>query len=232
MPTPRTSPVSDLAVPAPDDRPFRRRQLDAIDAWCVGRWWAVRVPLLLYFVVAWIGHAADPGYQSLFKGIDLGVHELGHYVFGPFGDVMAAWGGSLLQCLVPGIAMAMFLRQRDYFAITVALGWLGVNLFEVATYAADAVAMQLPLVTPGGGHPIHDWNYVLGALGWLRHTERIADIHRAGGHVAIAAGIAGGAWLCGKMLRTQLAKRPPRSLQSVAAARTGRYSRQGPTPRR
>jgi hypothetical protein len=199
-------PGLDEAVDAPDDRSFLRRRLDAVDAWCDGRWWAVRVPLLLYLVVAWLGHAADSNYQSLFKGIDLGIHELGHFVFQPFGDVMAAWGGSLLQCLVPCIAVPMFLRQRDYFAVAIAFGWLGVNLFEVATYAADAVAMQLPLVTPGGGHPIHDWNFVLGALGWLRHTELIAGLHRLGGHAALAIGVGGGAWLCAKMLRSQLAR--------------------------
>ena len=35
----------------------------------------------------------------------------------------------------------MFWKQRDLFAIAVAFAWLGTNLFEVATYAADARTM-------------------------------------------------------------------------------------------
>jgi hypothetical protein len=61
----------------------------------------------------------------------------------------------------------------------------------VATYAGDAVAMRLPLVTPGGGHPIHDWNYVLGALGWLRHTTGISDAIRLGAHASMLVGLGG-----------------------------------------
>ncbi len=88
------------------------------------------------------------------------------------------------------------------FAVAISIGWLGTNLFEVATYASDAVTMSLPLVTPGGGHPIHDWNYVLGDLGWLRHTETIGALHRAGGHWAMLACLVGGGWLCWKMLHS------------------------------
>ena len=69
-------------------------------------------------------------------------------------------------------------QQRDVFAVAFAWGWLATNLFEVATYAGDAVAMSLPLVTPGGGHAIHDWNYVLGAWGCGVFANDPADVAR------------------------------------------------------
>ncbi len=190
-------------------RPLWKRVLEDIDDWCQGRAWFVRAPLVLYFAYAWWRHASDPMYASLFKGMNLGIHELGHYVFAPFGEMMGAWGGSLFQCLVPLLAVPMFMRQRDYFAIFVALGWLGTNLFEVSTYSADAVAMKLPLVTPGGGHAIHDWNYILGAKGWLLHTETIAAVHRFAGHAMLALCVWGGVWVCVMMVRSRLDARGP-----------------------
>ena len=173
-----------------------------IHDWCQGRWWQLRVPLLLFFAWVWLQHSTNPEYQSVFKGLNLGIHELGHYVFAPFGDRMAAWGGSLLQCLVPLIGMAMFLKQRDYFAIAFAWGWLATNYFEVAPYVADAVKMQLPLVTPGGGHAIHDWNYLLGDLGWLRHTESLAALHWGVGHVCMVVCLAAMTYLIAEMMRS------------------------------
>ena len=169
-------------------------------AWCAGRLWQVRIPVLLYLVGVWLAYARDPRHQSIFSGINLGIHELGHVVFGPWNDVLAALGGSLLQCTAPLIAAVLFLRQRDYFAIAFALTWFGTNLFEVAAYAGDAVAMTLPLVTPGGGEPIHDWNYALATLGWLRHTQTIAAIHRGSAHLAMAVGLAFGGWLVTQMM--------------------------------
>ena len=166
---------------------------------CRGRRWWVRLPAIPFFAYVWLRHARDPSYHSVFGGLNLGVHELGHFVFAPFGDVLGALGGSLLQCLVPIVGMGMFLQQRDLFAVAFAWGWLATNLFEVATYAGDAVAMRLPLVTPGGGHAIHDWNYALGALGWLRHTDAIAHAIRAGGHLSMAIGLAGMTWLVAEM---------------------------------
>jgi hypothetical protein len=184
------------------------RLLDDVNRWCHGRWWHVRAPVPLFFAYTWLRHAQDPLYRSVFKGLNLGIHELGHYVFAPFGELMGAWGGSLLQCLVPLVAAAMFLRQRDYFAITFAWGWLATNWFEVSTYAADAVRMELPLVTPGGGHAIHDWNWILGDLGWLRYTDRIAELHRACGHACMIVCLVSMTWILGKMFRAAAAAAP------------------------
>lgn len=173
----------------------------SIESWCAGRLWQVRVPILLYFVGVWVADARDPMHQTLFKGVNLGIHEVGHVVFGRAGDILGALGGSLLQCLAPLFAGVMFARQRDWFAIAFCFGWLSTNLFEVATYAGDAVLKRLPLVTPGGGEPIHDWNYILASMGWLRATEEIAAAHRIAAHLSMAACLAFGTWLVLLMMR-------------------------------
>jgi len=178
-----------------------QRLVSDVRRWSDGRWWQVRIPVLLFLAWVWMRHTGDVEYQSIFKGLNLGVHELGHFVFAPFGDLMAALGGSLLQCLVPLIGMAMFIQQRDWFAVSFAWGWLGTSYFELTPYVGDAVRMQLPLVTPGGGHPIHDWNYILGDLGWLRHTDALAGAHLFAAHLCMAICVATMSWVLLEMFQ-------------------------------
>jgi len=166
------------------------------------RWWGWRLPFLLFFAYILVRHLADPYYQSLFKGLNLGIHELGHFVFGLMGEFIGTLGGTLLQCLVPIGSMFMFLRQRDFFAIAVCFGWLSTNLFDVATYAGDARAMELPLVSPGVGDVIHDWNYLLGQTGLLKADQTIAFLFRLGGVLTMLACLAAGGWLLWKMARS------------------------------
>ncbi|NNE44225.1 MAG: hypothetical protein HKN12_08440 [Gemmatimonadetes bacterium] len=213
---PATAPNRSAATPrgarSAIRRRIQRRRLatawtEEILGWCDGRWWALRVPVLVYLAYAWIRHTQLPTYQSLFKGLNLGIHELGHFVFAGLGEMPAVLGGSFLQCFVPILAIFMFLYQRDYFGIAFSFGWLGTNYFEVAVYAGDAVLKRLPLVTPGGGEPIHDWNYLLGNYGWLRHTETIAGAHAAMGHLCMALSLAAGGWLTWLMFRSALRRR-------------------------
>jgi hypothetical protein len=171
--------------------------------WTHGRYWQVRLPLLL-----WLGNILrrslrDPDYASLFAGLNLGIHELGHFIFAPLGEFMAMAGGSLLQCLAPVAAAWVFWRQEDFFGISVAWCWLGSNLFEVARYAADARSRLLPLVSPVSGDPIHDWNYLLGRAGLLRHDQAIAGLFRISATGCMLIGVGTGAWLLWKMYRPE-----------------------------
>ncbi len=161
--------------------------------------WSIRVPLLAWMAWIWGHHLSDPQYQSLIKGLNLGIHELGHIVFG-FGEFVSIAGGTLLQCLVPLVGMVMFVRQRDPFAVCFAFGWLGTNLFDVATYAADARAMELPLVSPFAGDEIgHDWNLMLGRSGWLAYDQAVAGFFRLLGHASFAVCLVGGGWVLWRM---------------------------------
>jgi len=120
-----------------------------------------------------------PLYQTIVKGLNLGIHELGHIVFAPFGEFMMFLGGSLLQCLVPVISVPMFYKQRDYYAIGISFGWLSTNLFDVATYVADARSRELMLVTPfGGGEAIHDWYWLLNRTNLLQYDHTLALLIR------------------------------------------------------
>lgn len=176
---------------------------DEVAAWCAGRSWLWRAPILLW--LAWIGlrHLADPLYDSLFGALNLGLHEAGHLLFSWLpGQFLAVAGGTLLQLAAPLMAAAMFIRQPDYFAVPVCGAWLGMNLYNVAAYMADARAQVLPLVTVGDGDCgaiCHDWTYLLDTFGLLRFDTALAWLVRVAAFVTLWASVAAGAWMLRKM---------------------------------
>jgi len=172
-------------------------------AWCKGRLPYFRLLLLVFFAYILIRHLGDSEYQSIFKPLNLGIHELGHVVFGIFGEFIGIAGGSLLQCLVPLASIAMFYSQRDYFAIAISFGWLSTNLFDVAVYLGDARAMDLPLVSPFAGDAIiHDWNYLLGAMGLLNADTTIAFLVRLAAIFSMLLCLIYGGWIIKQMFTT------------------------------
>jgi len=175
----------------------------AAEAWAAGRNPWIRLPLVAWLIWILARHLTDQDYVSLIGGLNLGIHELGHFVFSPFGEFLEAAGGTLLQIIAPLVGAAMFYRQRDWFAISFAIAWMGTNFLAIAPYAADARDRVLPLVTPGPGDPIHDWYYMLSRLGWLRFDDLIGRSLRMVGILAMGLGITAGAWLVWRMWQTR-----------------------------
>jgi hypothetical protein len=118
----------------------------------------------------------DPGF-ALVDNVNLPIHETGHIVFSPFGELITALGGTLFQLIVPAVFVGYFLRRRDQFAASIALWWVAENLWNIAVYVADAQAQELPLV--GGGE--HDWAFILAELDVLQQDARIAAMVRFAG---------------------------------------------------
>lgn len=190
----------------PDDWRERLDDLaDEVTGWCAGRSWLARAPLVLWF--AWIGvqHLADPLYQSLFGALNLGIHEAGHLLFSWFGLFLMVAGGTLLQLAAPVLSAVMFWRQPDYFALPICGAWLATSLYNVATYMADARAMELPLVTVGGGEPAvgHDWNYLLDTFGLLAYDTFLAGCVRLAAFVLLWGSLAIGCWMLYRMARAR-----------------------------
>jgi hypothetical protein len=198
MATPAESPVNPLV-----------RLRNEAAAWCAGRSAWIRLPLLLLFAYILVRHWIDADYHSFFFGLNFGIHEMGHYLFGYFGEFIGFAGGTLLQCLVPILSMALFFRQRDFFAIAICFGWLSTNLFYAGWYAADARAMAIPLLSPGGREVQHDWNYLLGAMGLLAWDRTIGFLFRAAASLAMLVCLAAGGWLLGVMIRLRGTLRVP-----------------------
>jgi hypothetical protein len=129
--------------------------------------------------------------------VNLPFHEAGHILFSPFGEFLTILGGSLLQVGVPVVCAVAFAGRDDWFSVAVCAWWAGESLVDLAPYIADARALQMPLLGGGTGAEVegHDWEAILGRLGWLHldHTLGLGA-HVAGSALMIAA-LAFGAWL-------------------------------------
>ena len=117
-------------------------------------------------------------------------HEAGHVLFAVFGRFLAVLGGSLFQFALPLALAGAFLSQHDSFGAAVCTWWAGQNLLDLAPYIADARALQLVLLGGKTGAEVegHDWEYLLGQLGWLRFDRTIGlGAHRLGLMIMAAA---------------------------------------------
>ena len=179
---------------------FGERRDDAL-AWCQGRSWTWRALLLAYLGYVACRSLTDSEYWNIFAGITLVVHEAGHVIFSPFGEILEAAGGSIMQVATPVIAALLFLRQHEYFGISVALAWLSMSLGNLAVYIGDARSQDLPLVSMGSGDPIHDWHFILGRYAMLGDDHGLARCTLFLGALALIAAVAWGAWLCAAMRR-------------------------------
>lgn len=176
-------------------RGLRDRLEPSVREWAAGRNWWVRAPVLLWLGWILVGYWNDPLHRTLFHGIDLAFHEVGHILWSPLGEFMGIAGGTLTQLLLPVAAGIVLYRQRDWFGVAFAVSWVGINCFEIAAYAGDALTRRLPLVSTGAGEPIHDWTYMLAELGLLRHTDLVAGAWLWAGRITLTAGVAFGGWV-------------------------------------
>jgi len=184
--------------------PFASWRDDARD-WARGRRWEWRLPLLFVLAYTALRGLTAPTAWSWWAGITLGVHELGHIVFAPFGRVVEAAGGSIAQVLAPLIVMWLMRRQRDWFGIAVGATWLAYSLANLATYIADARAQALPLVGLTD-QPEHDWNFLLGHFGVLGADQSLARVARLLSAAVLGGATVLGVWVCAQM-RTQAVRR-------------------------
>jgi hypothetical protein len=156
-------------------------------------WWA-RLGLLVLLAWSTWGFVRSPFNQALMDSVwhlpDLIFHEAGHILFMPFGQFLMSLGGSLFQCVLPVALAVVFLRQDNSFGAIVCAWWAGQNLVDVAPYIADARSLSLVLIGGRTGAEVegHDWEYILGELGWLHLDRTIGSwTYRIGVVVMLAA---------------------------------------------
>jgi hypothetical protein len=109
---------------------------------------------------------------DLLDDVNLAVHEAGHIVFGIFGDIPGALGGSLFQVLIPAVFAGYFFRSGQSFSGAMTLGWVAQSMVNVSIYIRDARAQELALL--GGENTIHDWWYLLINWDLLQSDQTIA----------------------------------------------------------
>jgi hypothetical protein len=97
--------------------------------------------------------AYDPSQWHLIDGVNLVIHEAGHLFFRPFGEFIMIAGGSLFQVIMPSLFVGYFCYQKQFYSAALVLFWVGESILNVSVYAADSIALQLPLL--GGQDSIH-----------------------------------------------------------------------------
>lgn len=134
--------------------------------------------------------------NSFLHRVNLIFHEAGHIIFMPFGRFITVLGGSLGQLIMPAIVTAVFLRQRNPFAASVGLWWIGQSLMDIAPYIYDARRGQMILLggVTGRDRPgYHDWTNILMELGWLEKDHSIAgSVDLIGALLMLLASLWGG----------------------------------------
>ncbi|WP_347989540.1 zinc ribbon domain-containing protein [Methylomonas sp. AM2-LC] len=124
---------------------------------------------------------ANAAGNSFLHMVNLPFHEAGHIIFRPFGAFITSLGGTLGQLLMPSICMGvLLLKNRDPFAASVALWWIGENFLDIAPYMNDARSGTLPLLGGNFGHSapygFHDWQYLLTESGLLVYDHTLAKM--------------------------------------------------------
>ena len=170
-----------LRLPEIEWKPVSRTQLYA---------WLVFYALLLLFL------GAHWGELTLFDNVHLPIHEGGHLLFGWLGETLGLWGGTLLQLLVPAALAAGFVARRELPGTVFCAFFFFHSLTGVATYMADALRQELPLVTVGAAadEAQHDWVRIFSSLGVLPHAIQIGNFTRLLAWAGMVGTLAWFAW--------------------------------------
>jgi hypothetical protein len=181
-----TSEMESLApVPLPDDIERRLTVYKAAGA------------LLLIAVWGWFALVRnDP--TPIFVYLNIAVHESGHVLFRPFGELTMLIMGSGFEVLFPlAVGVVFLIRKRDLVSAAVSWGWAASALASAATYIADADDGRLALLGATGPDTAGDWERILGEQFFdkVYLADSIAAKVRIAGYVLwlVALGLA--AWV-------------------------------------
>ena len=193
---PTALPIAEMPLPQivsdPDLRVAWLARAILLAGLAVWSWQFARVPMGVAVMDSWL-HLPN-----------LVFHEAGHVLFAFFGRFLTVLGGSLFQFALPLALAGVFLKQHDQFGAAVCTWWAGQNLLDLAPYIADARALQLVLLGGRTGAEVegHDWEYLLGQLGWLRFDRTLGlAAHRLGLLIMAAALIWGALYLARTRVR-------------------------------
>jgi len=136
--------------------------------------------------------------ESFLHLINLPFHEAGHIFFTPFGRFIQILGGTLGQLLIPIIVSGIFIYQRQPYAASVGVWWLGESFMDIAPYIDDARAGQLLLLGDVTGSEVedyHDWEGILSRLGLMQYDHALARAAFSLGVLVMLTALCWGAYI-------------------------------------
>lgn len=171
----------------------------------------------LLLIAVWGWFALVKGDQTpFFVYLNIAVHEVGHVLFRPAGELTMLIMGSGFEVLFPFATGAFFLLiKRDLVSTAVAWGWAASGLASASTYIGDADDGRLALLGATGPDAAGDWERILGVefFDKVYLADRIAGTVRTVGFVlwGVALGLAVWAIVRNRqLLRSAEASQEPR----------------------
>ena len=141
----------------------------------------------LLLIAVWGWFALVKGDQTpFFVYLNIAVHEVGHVLFRPFGELTMLIMGSGFEVLFPFAVGAFFLLfKRDLVSTAIAWGWAASALASAANYIGDADDGRLALLGATGPDAAGDWERILGVefFDKVYLADRIAGTVRTLGFV-------------------------------------------------
>jgi hypothetical protein len=148
--------------------------------------------------------------------LDIAVHEVGHVLFRPFGELVMLIMGSGFEVLFPfAVGLVFLLWKHDPIAFGICMGWSSNACADSARYIADAPHGSLMLMG-GGPDAVGDWERILGEefFDKVFLADRLSGIVRSAGLVlwlmGVAAVVATIVWRRGKATEADRGPRTPR----------------------
>jgi hypothetical protein len=118
--------------------------------------------LLLIAVWGWFALVKNDQ-TPIFVYLNIAVHETGHVLFRPFGELTMLIMGSGFEVLFPfAVGLIFLIRKRDVVSAAVSWGWSASAFASAATYIADADDGRLALLGATGPDTAGDWERILG----------------------------------------------------------------------
>lgn len=150
-----------------------------------------------------LGGQANSFFVLVMQSVNFFLHEMAHLFAAFLPDLLTAAAGSGSELLLGlGLIIGGFLG-KTYFASLFGFLWFMLAAHATADYMADARSQSMPLVSFGGGDPIHDWNFIFGKLGLLEQDTLIAGMMRWSGTLAGLFGLGFSAWLIIGMMQAK-----------------------------
>ena len=175
--------------------------------------------LLLIAVWGWFALVQNDQ-TPIFVYLNIAVHETGHVLFRPFGELTMLIMGSGFEVLFPfAVGVVFLIRKRDLVSTAVSWGWSASALASAATYIADANDGRLALLGATGPDTAGDWERILGEQFFdkVYLADSIASTVRTFGYVLwfVALGLA--AWV---IIRDRLQERAALAISRPRATAT------------
>jgi hypothetical protein len=182
--------------------------------------WKAGGALVICAVYGWHAFVRDTQVPVL-EYLDVAVHEVGHLLFRPFGELVMLIMGSGFQVMFPLVAgLAFAVWKRNWIAWGICWAWSANACADAARYIADAPRGELALLG-AGPDALGDWALILGPEHFdkLFLADRIASAVRTLGlalWIAAVGVVFVGAW------RSYLALRGNQAAAPRASARPAR----------